>query len=93
MRMEELEEHEMQLQMTYRTGVEEWYCPTCGRCLLLQWSPIYKRVVLEPGDEYVIHTGGKGGFSTGIPQVASEEGEFAEELLNPWEDWLRDVDL
>ena len=93
--MDDQEQHEMHLEVTYSTGVEEWCCPTCGRKILMQWPPHYKKVVLEPGNEHAIHAGGKGGLHMGSLQVSHDEApESAEELsLGSWEDWLSDVDL
>jgi len=61
----------------------------------MQWPPNFKRVVLEPGDQYAAHTGGKGGLRIGSLQVGDgKETEPAEELsLGSWEEWLADVDL
>jgi hypothetical protein len=49
---------------------EEWACPTCGRRMLLRWPPDYSKIVLEPGDETVIHVSGSAGlqFSTAEPE-------------------------
>ena len=93
--MDDQKRHEMHLEVTYSTGVEEWYCPICGRRILMQWPPHYKKVVLESGNEQAIHAGGKGGLHMGSLEVSHDEApEFADELsLGPWEEWLADVDL
>ena len=93
--MNEQERHEMQLEAALPTGVEEWYCPTCSRRILIQWPPHYKKVILEPGDEHAVHAGGKGGLRMGSLEVGYDEApDSAEELsLGSWEDWLADVDL
>ncbi len=31
--------HEMVLERTHVSGVEEWYCPSCGRRFLVQLIP------------------------------------------------------
>lgn len=59
--MADSQPHEMQLVRTHTSGAEEWYCPTCGRRFLMHWPPTYKKIVLEVGDEYAAHVGGKGG--------------------------------
>lgn len=59
--MADLQPHEMQLVRTHASGAEEWFCPTCGRRFLMHWPPTYKKIVLEAGDEYAAHVGGKGG--------------------------------
>lgn len=93
--MDDQERHEMHLAVTYSTGVEEWYCPTCGHRILMQWPPHYKKVVLEPGNERAIHAGGTGGLRIGSLQVSHDEApESAEDpSLGSWDDWLADVDL
>ena len=37
-------------------GTEEWLCPECGRHLLVNWGPKFKRTILEAGDESVGHS-------------------------------------
>jgi hypothetical protein len=73
MNNEPQEHHVMVLETTHPSGVEEWYCPTCGRRILMQWPPNYKKITLEAGDEYAIHSGGKGGVSMGAKIVQSPE--------------------
>jgi hypothetical protein len=51
--------HEMVLETIHDSGAEEWYCPVCGRRFLMQWPPHYSKIILEPGDENAIHSGGK----------------------------------
>ncbi|AGL17009.1 hypothetical protein [Actinoplanes sp. N902-109] len=51
--------HEMVVSSSAETGAEEWSCPSCGRRLLLRWPPRFERVVLHPGDERVVHVGGR----------------------------------
>jgi hypothetical protein len=46
-------------------GMERWYCPTCGRLLVLRWEPWYRRVIAL-GDEAAAHSGGKGGLVMGV---------------------------
>jgi hypothetical protein len=65
----------MRLEKTHPSGAEEWFCPTCGRRFLIEWSPAYKRIVLTAGDEWVIHSGGKGDFHT-RPLEINEDQEF-----------------
>ncbi len=71
--MEDLERHEMQLDRIHPSGAEEWHCPTCGRRFLMRWPPSYSKIVLEPGDELAIHSGGKGGLQMGRAQVSADE--------------------
>lgn len=52
--------HEMVLESECE-GTEEWYCPICGRRLLIEWFP-WKKTVVEAGEYETIHTGSKGGL-------------------------------
>ncbi len=63
--MSEQQHHTMCLVDTDASGAEEWFCPTCGRCFLLRWPPMYQKTVLDPGDEHATHSGGKGGLMIG----------------------------
>jgi len=99
--MPDLQQHEMQLKKTHPSGAEEWYCPSCGRRFLLQWPPAYKKIVLEVGDEYAIHNGGKGGLRMGSLKVneryeSENDGHepiLSEDLRSALEDALEDVDF
>jgi hypothetical protein len=85
--------HEMRLEKTHPTGAEEWYCPTCGRRFLMQWPPVYKKIVIEPGDQYVQHSGGKGGMKMGNLQVTNVQDPSENFDRDQWEAWLKDVDF
>jgi hypothetical protein len=37
-------------------GTEEWWCSSCGRHLLVSWSPAFKKTVLVEGDSLANHT-------------------------------------
>lgn len=102
------QQHEMVLQMTHESGAEEWYCPTCGRRILMFWPPEYKKIILEVGDEYAIHSGGKGleadplqldPYSTAAAAAAPdvpEAGSAApadDPYLNLWSDWMEKVNF
>ena len=54
------DQHEMHLVATHSSGAEEWACPSCGRRFLINWPPAYSKTILEPGDEYALHSGSKG---------------------------------
>ena len=102
---EEQARHEMILHQVHDSGVEEWYCPTCGRRFLMQWPPNYKKIILDPGDVHAEHTGGKGGLNVGSPQIDQAEGAlYADDLdeevtdeenayLAPWQDWMDSIDF
>ncbi len=75
--MTEQEQHEMILEESHPSGADEWYCPTCGRRLLMNYGPEFKKTVLEAGDEYAVHSGGKGGVRMQVSKIISnEEFEF-----------------
>lgn len=93
--MNDLERHEMKLEARHSSGAEEWYCPTCGRRFVVQWSPVFNRVILEPGNQYAGHSGSTGGLRIGPPQITKTDGtENAEdEGLGSWGEWLDDVNF
>ncbi len=89
------ERHSMVFEKTHPSGEDEWYCPTCGRRFLLQWPPNFKKTIIDPGDEQVGHSGGRGGLSMDSAQNISSEGvkEETENFLDdprlaPWAAWL-----
>jgi hypothetical protein len=72
--MNEQQTHEMVLETTHPSGVEEWNCPTCGRRLRISWEPKFTKTVLEVGDDFSIHSGGKGGLSMSSIEVGEPKG-------------------
>lgn len=98
--MNEQQSHEMILEKTHASGMEEWYCPICGRRMTITWQP-WKKVVLEPGDLYVAHTGSKGGLKLGPVQItqgnqvvglSAPELSTSDPYLAPWQRWLDGID-
>lgn len=86
--------HEMHLKNTHSSGAEEWYCSICSRRFLIQWEPQFKRIVIESGDEYAAHSGGKGGLQTGSPRVdQDDEPVLSEDLRNALNEALEDIDF
>ncbi|WP_250009214.1 hypothetical protein [Actinoplanes sp. M2I2] len=63
--------HEMIAVGSSEAGTEEWSCPRCGRRLLLRWPPHFSRTVLHPGDDRVLHVGGR----SETPRVTLSEAE------------------
>jgi len=61
----------MELRGVDEAGREEWFCPICGRHFLMRWPPDYDRTIIDPGDEYTTHTGGKGGLRMGALTMGS----------------------
>lgn len=96
--------HLMVLKHTHPDGAEEWICPECGRRIMIEWPPAYRKVVLDEGDVNVAHSGSKGGLSVSaqeafdpifdqeeIPANTSEddvEFEFEQHRLAPWLHWM-----
>lgn len=90
----ELGTHVMILEKIHPSGVEEWYCPTCGRRMLLQWPPTFQSIVVEMGDISVQHSGSKGGIYIGETKVSPEsENESLNEDLQVWADAVADLDM
>ena len=76
--------HTMILQATHESGADEWYCPICGRRFLMQWPPNYKKIILEPGDEYAMHSGGIGGLTIEASVIEDDPS------LDPWKQWTEE---
>ena len=93
--MPEPEQHEMQLEATHSSGAEEWYCPACGRRFLVEWSPAYNMIIIEPGDQYARHRGSQCDLDTEALQVEqNDEAPLTEDSrLAPWLAWLEEVDF
>jgi hypothetical protein len=96
--MSNQEQHQMQLEKTHPTGAEEWFCPTCGRRLLMHWQQEHEKLdlhVLEAGDLMANHIGSKGGLRIGRPEVSTMDDEpvLTEELRDALEEALRDIDF
>ena len=88
--------HEMVLEMTHASGMQGWYCPTCGRRILLLVPPNSEMVIVEPGDKYASHSGSTGGLRLGAVQVKERDEELyeiSEESLRPWIKALENLDL
>lgn len=46
--------HKLELEKTYSTGAEKWFCPECGYEFVAQWKP-FKRVITQEGDANATH--------------------------------------
>ena len=86
------EQHQMELVETHDTGEEEWQCLQCKRRFLVQWPPKYKKVIIEAGDEYAIHGGGKGGIVIQSPQI-SQNDESDIHLSEEWHSAFDELDF
>lgn len=98
--MNERQQHEMVLEKTHSSGSEEWVCPECGRRMIISWHP-WKKVVLEHGDIYTAHSGGKGGLKMGPVKITQGDQVIGtnapdpsadDPYLAPWKRWLDNVD-
>ena len=87
--------HEMVLEKTHISGVEEWYCPDCGRRFLVQWPPSYKMIIVEQGDKDIQHNVSKASSLTGsYPITQFKATDFIDEFrLIPWIKWMEKVDF
>ena len=83
--------HEMILEKTHVSGVEEWYCPICGRRFLVQWPPAYKMIIVEPGDKDIRHNVSRANSRIG---TQLETTDLTDEFrLIPWLKWMEKVDF
>lgn len=88
------QQHEMILQTTHPSGAEEWYCPTCEQRFLLTMPPNYRKIILNIGDEFAIHSGGKGGLSTSQFQAKEAyESDLPDHIRSSIEQLLADLDF
>jgi hypothetical protein len=87
--------HEMILEKTHIAGVEEWYCPTCGRRFLMQWPPAHRMIILEAGDKDTRHNVSKADSGIGPRQTTQlESTDLIDEFrLIPWLKWMEKVDF
>ncbi len=54
--------------------------------------PYLKKVILNQGDAYANHTGGKGGISLKVAEVNGAHNEDSTRLA-PWIEWIDTVDF
>lgn len=87
--------HDMILERLHASGVEEWYCPTCGRRFLVQWPPAYKMIILEPGNKDIRHNVSRVNSHIGshpVPRLDATD-LIDEYRLIPWIKWMEKVDF
>ena len=96
------QQHQMVMEKSHPSGAEEWNCPNCGRRLLISWEPKFEKTILEAGDEYAVHSGGKGGLRIGPMQVTPIDNPILDDepktpdedpSLAPWVAWLEKRDF
>jgi len=87
--------HEMILEKAHISGVEEWYCPSCGRRFLVQWPPAYKMIILEAGEKDIRHNVSRSNSRLGSrPGTPLTTTDFIDEFrLIPWIKWMEKVDF
>jgi len=87
--------HQMILEKIHSLGVEEWYCDTCGRRFLVQWSPAYRLIILAAGEKDIPHDVSKSNSRIGsCPATQLETTDLTDEfLLLPWIKWMETVDF
>lgn len=97
-----IEQHVMVLERTYFSGVGEWYCPTCGRRLLIKHGPRFRKAILETGDEFAIHSGGRvtlpssSTLTSPVDSTGSAEEQpipIDDPSLAPWLAWMEQIDF
>lgn len=89
------QQHEMILENTHASGAEEWYCPTCGRRMMITWEP-WKKIILEPGNTYAVHKGSTSSLEIGSLHTGQSEDDnllsidpnLEDPRLDPWKRWL-----
>ena len=88
------QQHEMILKKTHSSGKEEWYCPACGRRMLINWHPQFKKTILEAGDNYAMHSATKGLMPMGpLFPSAGIRDDVSDENIGLWQDTLDSLDL
>lgn len=78
-------------------GTEEWLCPDCGRHMLVNWNPKFKKTILEAGDSSIGHTAFKNNIQPEDLMDNRVNGTFTnteavepvdERRLIPWISWM-----
>ena len=82
--------HQMELEATYPTGVQEWFCPICTRRFIMQPPPNFRIIVLNAGNDQASHTGSTRGLIISPPEM---NDSLPEDLRSALEDALKDVDF
>ena len=83
-----MSKHDILVVKKYASGAEEWFCPTCGRSFIVQWSPEYQCVVLNPGNPAAIHNMSRGALILQAPLSSIDTARLA-----PWSDYLSSLDV
>ena len=83
--------HDMQLETIHPSGAEEWACPKCSRRFVAQWFPIFRRVILEPGEVTIAHKN----TGTNLQMQISNEDKSSDgtELGDVWRKLIDKLDF
>jgi hypothetical protein len=90
--------HTMVCERVLDNGIDVFVCPACGRKMLIQWTPVLRQVVLEPGDEAVVHSATPYTSADESPEVLWDDPAYHETTddirrLAEWEQWLREIEF
>jgi hypothetical protein len=75
--MPEPEQHQVYLETVHQSGAEQWHCPTCGRRVVLKFSPGAETLILERGDKYALTWGSSTGTVAAVKIVLETEDDHA----------------
>lgn len=97
--MDNRQMHEMILEQHHPSGVQNWYCPTCGQSLLVSWKPRFMTVIRNAGNKAALHTLGNYPPSGSRQLRALDDDAWREEHetfldeagLAPWIAWMEAV--
>lgn len=82
--------HAMELQQTFPSDAQDWYCPECNRRFIMHFREQQEQLdilVLEEGDKFANHIGSVGGLSTtGTIIPTSEDVQLSAELREALDD-------
>jgi hypothetical protein len=79
--MDNRQRHEMSLEQNHPSGVQKWYCPICGQCLLVTWTPRYMTVIRKAGNKSALHTLGNYQQSGSGQRMSLDGGSRLRELV------------
>jgi hypothetical protein len=72
--------HRLELVAT-KGETDELFCPICGRHILVQWPPDYRKTILQEGDNTIIHDFGKGGLDVSSVEIQDPRLSVFEDFL------------
>jgi hypothetical protein len=84
------ESHDMRLETIHPSGAEEWLCPECGRRFVAQWEPKFRRVILEQGQNNIVHQGQAINL---LDDISVKPAESDSGLQDVWKELLDKLDF